>query len=152
MSSAEPSGVTVKLLNVCKKKSVRRLAEVANSMLEGSSMTARWRKSKFFRGKGDARSCGNYVNKTVQAWYERDWKKYWKQATESCGTGWNAGGFHARKRYDGCYLHNKTVDGKIRGGLKKLINGFCGSWESPWSCSKRGDLVVIEKSGCKKEK
>ena len=34
---AGPSGVTVELLNVCKKESVRRLAEVANNMLEGKN-------------------------------------------------------------------------------------------------------------------
>ena len=36
--AAEPSGVTVELSNVCKKESVRRLAEVANNMLEGNKM------------------------------------------------------------------------------------------------------------------
>ena len=32
------SGVTVELLNVCKKESVRRLAEVANNTLQGNKM------------------------------------------------------------------------------------------------------------------
>ena len=60
---AGPSGVTVELLNVCKKESVRRLAEVANNMLEGNKMPESWRKSdliSIFKGKGDVRTCGNY--------------------------------------------------------------------------------------------
>ena len=36
--AAGPSGVTVELLHVCKKESVRRFAEVANNMLEGNKM------------------------------------------------------------------------------------------------------------------
>ena len=39
------SGVTMELLNVCQKESVRRLAEVANNMLEGNKMPESWRKS-----------------------------------------------------------------------------------------------------------
>ena len=61
--AAGPSGVTVELLNVCKKESVRRLAKVANNMLEGNKMQESWRKSDLipiFKGKGDVRSCGNY--------------------------------------------------------------------------------------------
>ena len=61
--AAEPSEVTVELLNVCKKESVRRLAKVANNMLEGNKMPECWRKSDLipiFKGKGDVRSCGNY--------------------------------------------------------------------------------------------
>ena len=60
---AGPSRVTVELLNVCKKEAVRRLAEVANNMLEGSKMPEWWRKSdliSIFKGNGDVRSCGNY--------------------------------------------------------------------------------------------
>ena len=60
---AGPSGVTVELLNVCKKESVRRLVEVANNMLEGNKMPESWRKSDLipiFKGNGDVRSCGNY--------------------------------------------------------------------------------------------
>ena len=51
---AGPSRVTVELLNVCKKEAVRRLAEVANNMLEGNKMPECWRKSdliSFFKGK-----------------------------------------------------------------------------------------------------
>ena len=58
-----PSGVAVELVKVCKKKSVRRLAEVANNMLEGNKMPESWRKSDLipiFKGKGDVRSRGNY--------------------------------------------------------------------------------------------
>ena len=61
--AAGPSGVTVELLNNCKKESVRRLAEVANIMLEGNKMPESWRKSDLipiFKEKGDVRSCGNY--------------------------------------------------------------------------------------------
>ena len=61
--AAGPSGVTVELLNVCKKESVRRLAEVANNMLGGNKMPESRRKSDLipiFKGKGDVRSCGNY--------------------------------------------------------------------------------------------
>ena len=50
-----PSGVTVELLNVCKKESVRKLAKVANNMLEGNKMPECWRKSDLipiFKGKG----------------------------------------------------------------------------------------------------
>ena len=36
--AAEPSGVTVECLNVCKKESVRRLAEVARNILEENDM------------------------------------------------------------------------------------------------------------------
>ena len=43
--AAGPSRVTVELLNNCKKESVRRLAEVANNMLEGNKMPESWRKS-----------------------------------------------------------------------------------------------------------
>ena len=42
---AGPSGVTVEMLNVCKKEFVRRLAEVANNMLEVNNMPECWRKS-----------------------------------------------------------------------------------------------------------
>ena len=42
--TAGPSGVTVDLLNVCKKKSVRRLADVANNMLGGNKMPECWKK------------------------------------------------------------------------------------------------------------
>ena len=52
--AAGPSEVTVELLNVCKKESVRRLAEVANNMLEGNKMPECWRKSDLipiFKGK-----------------------------------------------------------------------------------------------------
>ena len=61
--AAGPSGVTVELLNACKKESVRRLAEVAHNMLKGNKMPESWRKSDLipiFKGKGDVRSCGNY--------------------------------------------------------------------------------------------
>ena len=53
-----PSGVTVELLNVCKKESVRRLTEVANNMLEGNNLLECWRKSDLipiFKAKGDLR-------------------------------------------------------------------------------------------------
>ena len=70
--AARPSGVSVELLNVCKKESVRRLAKVANNMLEGSKMPECWRKSDLipiFKGKGDvsrveiteALNCSNMV-------------------------------------------------------------------------------------------
>ena len=54
--AAGPSGVTVELLNVYKKESVRRLAKVANNMLEGNKLPECWRKSNFnlipiFKGK-----------------------------------------------------------------------------------------------------
>ena len=58
-----PTGITVELLNICKKESVRRLAKVANHMLEGNKMPECWRKSNLisiFKGKGDVRSSGNY--------------------------------------------------------------------------------------------
>ena len=61
--ATEPSGVTVELLNVCEKESVRRLAKVANNMLEGNKMPECWRKSDLipiFKGKGDVTSFGNY--------------------------------------------------------------------------------------------
>ena len=57
--AAGPSGVTVELLNVCKKESVKRLAEVSNNILEGNKMPESWRKSDLipiFQGKGDVRS------------------------------------------------------------------------------------------------
>ena len=53
----------MELLNFCKKESVRRLAKVANNMLEGNKMPECWRKSDLipiFKGKGDVRSCGSY--------------------------------------------------------------------------------------------
>ena len=37
------SGVIVELLNVCKTESMRRLAEVANNMLERNKMPECWR-------------------------------------------------------------------------------------------------------------
>ena len=49
--AAGPSEVTVELLNVCKKESVRRLAKVANNMLEGNKMPEcriGWSEKKFF--------------------------------------------------------------------------------------------------------
>ena len=58
-----PSAVTVELLNVCKKESVRRWAKVANNVLEGNKVPECLRKSDLipvFKGKGDVRSCGNY--------------------------------------------------------------------------------------------
>ena len=61
--AAGPSAVTVELLNVSKKESVRRLAKVANNMLKGNKMPESWRKGDLipiFKGKGDVRSCGNY--------------------------------------------------------------------------------------------
>ena len=61
--TAGPSGVTVEMLNVCKKKSVKRLAQVTNNMLEGSNKSECWRKSDLipiFKGKEDVRSRGNY--------------------------------------------------------------------------------------------
>ena len=61
--AAEPR----ELLNVCKKESVRILAEVANNMLEGNNTPEYWRKIDLiplFQGKGDVRSCGNY--KSIQ--------------------------------------------------------------------------------------
>ena len=42
--AAGPSEVTVELLNICKKESVRRLAAVANNMLEGNQTPESWRK------------------------------------------------------------------------------------------------------------
>ena len=61
--AAGPSEVTVELLNVSKKESVKRLAEVANNMLEENKMPECWRKSDLipiFKTKGNVRSCGNY--------------------------------------------------------------------------------------------
>ena len=81
-----PSGVTVKLLNVCKKEFVRRLAKVANNMLEGNKMPESGRKSDLipiFKGKGDVRSCGNYTSiklleygtKVIERIFERRLRK-----------------------------------------------------------------------------
>ena len=61
--AAGPSGLTVELLNVFKKESVRRLVEVANIMLEENRMPESWRKSDLvpiFKVKGDVISCGIY--------------------------------------------------------------------------------------------
>ena len=84
--AAGPIGITVKLLNVCKKESVRRLAEVANNMLEGNKMPESWRKSDLIpilKGKGDVRSCGNYKSikllehgmKVIERIFERSLRK-----------------------------------------------------------------------------
>ena len=93
--AAGPSGVTVELLNVCKKESVRRLAEVANNMLEGNKMPESWRKSDLipiFKGKGDVRSCGNYRSikllehgmKVIERILERRLRKVVKCRWVSC--------------------------------------------------------------------
>jgi len=61
--AAGPSGVTSDLLKVCGIESVKRLAYVANDMLQGNSMSESWRRIDlipFYKGKGDVRSCGNY--------------------------------------------------------------------------------------------
>ena len=76
----------MELLNVCKKESVRRLAEVANNMLEGNKMPESWRKSDLipiFNGKGDVRSNGNYRSikllehavKVIERIFERGLRK-----------------------------------------------------------------------------
>jgi len=45
--AAGPSGVTSDLLKVCGIESAKRLANVANDMLQGNSMLESWRKSVF---------------------------------------------------------------------------------------------------------
>ena len=84
--AAGPSGVTLELLNVCKKEFVRRLAKVANNMLEGNKMPECWRKIDLipiFKEKGDVRSCGNYRSikpseygmKVIKRYFERRLRK-----------------------------------------------------------------------------
>lgn len=61
--AAGPSGVTADLLKFLAEDSVERLADVANDMLSGLKMPDSWRKSvliPLYKGKGDARTCGNY--------------------------------------------------------------------------------------------
>ena len=43
--AARPSGVTSELLKVCKNNSVKKSAEVANELLQGTEMPESWRRS-----------------------------------------------------------------------------------------------------------
>jgi len=63
--AAGPSGVTSDLLKVCGIESAKRLANVANDLLQGNSMPESWKRSNlipFCKGKRDVRSCGNHRN------------------------------------------------------------------------------------------
>jgi len=54
--AAGPSGVTSDLLKVCGIESAKRLANVANDMLQGNSMPESWRGRDlipFYKGKRD---------------------------------------------------------------------------------------------------
>jgi len=61
--SPGPSGITVDLLKVCERESIKRLTKIANDMLNGKKMPESWKKSDLipvYKGKGNVRSCVNY--------------------------------------------------------------------------------------------
>ena len=146
--AAGPSGVTVELLNVCKKESVRRLAEVANNMLEGNKMSESWRKSDLipiFKGKGDVRWCGNYRSikllehgmKVIERIFKRRLRKVVKLYEMQMGF------MPGRGTTDAIFIMRQLLE-KYEMAGRDLYIIFVDLEKAFDRCSKRGDLVVAE--------
>ena len=130
--AAGPSRVTVELLNVCKQESVRRLAEVANNMLEGNKMPESWRKSdliSIFKGKGDVRSCGNYRSikllehgmRVIERIFERRLRKIVK--LDEMQVGFMPG----RGTTDAIFIMRQLLEKYEMAGRDLYNYGICGS-------------------------
>ena len=66
--AAGQSDVTTELLKVCKNESVKKLAEVADNLLQRKELHKKWRSNltPTHKEKGDVRSWGNY--RSVKFW------------------------------------------------------------------------------------